>query len=133
MSASLTKHNEMLLFLGNANSRAVKAVLKTASPELIQTLCECFHNVLKGNFCLNQRQKNQLCQHKLKFRILKAKKTSLKKRMQILQTSGFVDLLFTPLLVALKGLLTFYNGQENDFHGILKKKKKRNIIHYQNQ
>lgn len=107
MSTSVKKHSEMLRFLGNANPTAVKAVLKTASPDLIQTLCECCHNVLKGNVRLNQRQKNQLRRHKLNLRALVAKKTSLKKRRQILQTGGFIGLLLKPVLGALKGLLNF--------------------------
>lgn len=68
MSASVKKHSELLGIWRNSNPPSVKAFLKTASPELKQTLCEYSHIVLKGNVRLNQHKKKQLRRHKLNFR-----------------------------------------------------------------
>lgn len=76
-------------------------------------LSECF----KRNVCLNQRQKNQLCQNMLNLRTLMAKENFVEIEKTDSTGNGFIGLLLKPVLSALKGLLNFLNGQENDFNG----------------
>lgn len=105
MSASLNKHGEILKFLGRAKPNTVKPIIKAASPELVRALCECCHNVLKGNVRVTPAQKKRLSRHKRNLRALVQRKTSLKKRKQILQEGGFIGALLGPVLSVLKGVL----------------------------
>ena len=107
MSEKVKREQEMLRFLVRAKPPAVKAVVKSASPHLIQTLCECCHNVLKGNVPLTPAQKRRLRRHKTSIRELTKKKLSLKKRKQILQQGGFIGALLGPVINVLKGVLGF--------------------------
>ena len=107
MSEKVKREQEMLRFLVRAKPPAVKAIVKNASPHLIQTLCECCHNVLKGNVPLTPAQKRRLRRHKTSIRELTKKKLSLKKRKQILQQGGFIGALLGPVISVLKGVLGF--------------------------
>jgi hypothetical protein len=49
MVASIKRHGEMLHFMRAAKPTGIKAVLKTASPDLVSKLCKCCHDVLEGN------------------------------------------------------------------------------------
>jgi hypothetical protein len=102
MSEAVKRQGEMLRFLCRAKPSAVKAVVKNASPQLVQTLCECCHNVLKGNVPLTAVQKRRLRRHKSSLRELTKKKLSVKRRKQILQQGGFIGLLLRPILNRLK-------------------------------
>jgi hypothetical protein len=79
--------------------------MKEASPDLVNALCECSLNVLKGRVPLTTSQKKQLTRHKRDLRELARKGTSLKKKKQILQKGGFLGLLLKPALGLLGGLL----------------------------
>lgn len=105
MAETMKQHCEMLRFLGGANPTAVKAIMKTASPDLVRTLCECCHNVLKGNVPLTAAQKTRLRRHKNSLRAITQKKLSGKKRKEILQQGGFIGALLSPILSLLKGVL----------------------------
>ncbi len=102
MSESVKRQGEMLRLLARAKPPVVKAVVKNASPHLVKTLCECCHNVLKGNV-----QKRRLRRHKAILRQLTKKKLTVKRRKEILQTGGFIGALLGPVLGVLKGVLGF--------------------------
>ena len=105
MSACVKRQGDLLKVLGSAKPPAVKALIKSASPELVRTLCECCHNVLKGNVNITSAQKRRLRRHKTSLRTLTRKKLSLKRRKQILQKGGFIGALLSPILSVLKGVL----------------------------
>ena len=105
MSQRLKQHLPMLRFLSRAKPKAVKTVLKDAPKDLLCCLCECALNILKGNIKLTPVQKRALYRHRQKLRALVAKKTSSKKRKQILQKGGFIGALLKPVLGVLGGLL----------------------------
>ena len=95
----------MLRMMCGAKPSMIKAVLKGASPDLINALTECSLNVLKGNVRLSPAQKRQLSRYKQNLRALARKKTSVKRRKQILQKGGFLGALLKPVLGVLGGLL----------------------------
>jgi hypothetical protein len=95
----------MLKLLCGAKPTVIRAVLKGASPDLIQAISECSLNVLKGNVRITPAQKKRLCRYKQKLRTLAKKKTSFKRRKQVIQTGGFLGVLLKPVLGALGGLL----------------------------
>lgn len=103
----MKRHGEMIRLLARAKPPAVKTVIKAASPELVKFLCECSHNVLRGNVPLTTCQKRRLRCHKNKLRALTRKKLSFKKRKQILQTGGFIGALLKPVISVLGSILGF--------------------------
>ena len=95
----------MLKMLCGAKPAVVKAVLRGASPDLINALCECSLNILKGNVRLTTAQKKRLSRYKHGLRALSKKGTSLKRRKKILHKGGFLGALIKPVLGVLGGLL----------------------------
>ena len=95
----------MLKLLCGAKPAVVKAVLKGASPDLLNALSECSLNILKGHVRLTPTQKRQLSRHRQSLRALAKKKTSGKKRKQILQKGGLLGALLKPALGLVGGLL----------------------------
>eukprot|EP00745_Piridium_sociabile_P032311 TRINITY_DN54438_c0_g1_i2.p1 TRINITY_DN54438_c0_g1~~TRINITY_DN54438_c0_g1_i2.p1 ORF type:complete len:112 (+),score=12.21 TRINITY_DN54438_c0_g1_i2:80-415(+) len=105
MSARIEINVPILQMLCGAKPNIIKAVLKGASPDLINTLSECSLNILKGHVRLTQAQKKQLCRYKQSLRALAKKTNSVKRRKQILQKGGFIGALIKPVLGVLGGLL----------------------------
>ena len=105
MSQCMKRNASLLRLLQKLKPNALKAVMKVAPPDLIKALSECGLNVLKGNVKLNPAQKKKLCRYKNKLRALAIKKTSMKKRKEILQSGGFIGALLTPVLSVLGSLL----------------------------
>ena len=106
MSACLKRNLPLLQVLQRSKPAFVKLLLKGASPELTKALCECALNILKGNVKISASQKKKLSRYKKHLRLLVKKKTSLKKRKQLLQKGGFIGALLTPILSVLGSLLS---------------------------
>ena len=99
MTSSRLKRNAPLLkYLARAKPKVAKAIIKVADRDLIQTLCECSLNILKGHVRLNSQQKRKLRAHKHALRALAAKKTSHKRRQRLLQKGGLLPALLAPAL-----------------------------------
>ena len=64
MSACVKRNLPLLRLLCGAKPSLIKAVLKGASPDLINALSECSLNILKGHVKLTPAQKKQLCGYK---------------------------------------------------------------------
>ena len=79
-------------------------IIRKCGNDLICSLSECCHNVLKGNVPLTPAQKVKLRHHKHNLRKLSTKKTSIKARMKILQLGGFRGALITPIRSVLGSL-----------------------------
>ena len=106
MSKRVKKHLPLLKMLCHANHNVAKAVMKTAPQDVLKAVCECAVNVLKGNVPLTSGQKNALRKHKKGLRELVQKKTTQKRRKQIIQKGGFLGALLKPVLGVLGGLLS---------------------------
>ena len=90
MSARVKRNLPLLKMLTTSKPAATKAIL--TDPVLIRAICECCHNVLKGNVPLTPRQKKRLARYKKKLRQLSDRKTSIKRKRKILQTGGIAPL-----------------------------------------
>ena len=87
---------QMLIKTKNAKLR--KAILEHADPELIRALCECAHNILRGNVQMTPQEKERLRKYQTKLRLLARKNVSVKqKRRHLQQTGGFLPALLAPL------------------------------------
>jgi hypothetical protein len=98
MSSRVQRHADVLKVLAKAKPNVCKAIIKGGDKDLVHCLCECAHNVLKGNVHLTKAQKAKLTRHKQDLRTVAKKQTSQKKKKQILQKGGFLPALLAPLL-----------------------------------
>ncbi len=105
MTKRLIKHATVLKLLQKSSPTVVRHIIRNADRKLLNTLCECSLNILKGNVALSKPQLNRLKKYKSALRNLVNRKTSLKKKKDILQTGGFLSALLTPLLGVLGGIL----------------------------
>lgn len=106
MSHNLRKNALLLKLLSKATPVASKAILKTGDRDLINALCECSLNVLKGNVPLTCRQKKRLSRYKSTLRELANRKYSVKKKRQaLMQKGGFLQYLIEPVVAAIGDIL----------------------------
>ena len=67
------------------NAKLRKAILEHADPELIHALCECAHNILRGNVQMTSREKARLRKYKTKLRLIARKNLSVTQKRRKLQ------------------------------------------------
>ena len=81
--------------------------LKTKSDRsLVDCLCECTDNILRGNVLLTKLQKEKLKRNKAGLRTLTKKSVSLKKKKAILQKGEFLGSLLAPIASVVAPLLS---------------------------
>ena len=105
----LRKNASTLKLLHKAKPSLRKAILTTASPELIRCICDCALNVLHRNIAITPHCKQKLSRHKTSLRKLTDKKVSLNTKRKILQQGGFLRLILSalaPLVGKILGGLT---------------------------
>ncbi len=83
-----------------------KKFIATCNKDFIHCICECVKNLLKGHLPLKKCHLKSLAHHKQTLRKLALKKTTLRKRKQILQKGGFLGLLLEPLVAGLGSLVS---------------------------
>jgi hypothetical protein len=97
---------EKVRVLSLATPRVRKQLIQKGGKEIVGCVSECCINILKGNVPLNSKQKAYLTKHKKKLRVLSEKKTSLRKKKQILQSGGFpLAAILAPVASVLGSLL----------------------------
>ena len=100
----LKKHSPLLKALASTTPSITKATIRAGDKDLINTLCECGYNVLKGNVSLTTSQKKRLNRHKHTLRTLtKSKGKSLKRKKALLQKGGFLGALLAPIIGTVLG------------------------------
>lgn len=110
MSLNVKNNLELLRALQKIDSSQRINILKNADIKLIDAICECALNTLKGMVPMNSQQKRNLSRHKKLLRALVQKKSSWKrKRSQLVQTGKGA---FLPVLlgVALNALLNYFSS-----------------------
>ena len=106
-SERFAKLAPMLRRLKHSVGKKRRDIIRKYDNDLICSLSECCHNVLKGNVPLTSTQKVKLRRHKNNLRKLSTKKTSIKAKKKILQRGGFLGALITPIFIVLGSL---FNG-----------------------
>ena len=97
-SARVRRHKHVLKALAMSHPSIQKAVLNNPSPELVQCLCECCHNLLRGAVPLTKPQKTKLSRYKQQLRKVACNTTPVKQKTKIIQSGGFIGALLTPIL-----------------------------------
>lgn len=98
MSKRVREQGGILSTLATAKPKLVRSIIKGADRELIQCICECAYNVLKGNVSITPAQRAKLCKYKNGVRELVKKSTSVKRKRQLIQRGGFLSALLGPLI-----------------------------------
>ena len=89
MSARLQQNCKMLQILSTAKPQMIKAVIGAADKDLITCLCECAHNLIKGNVPLTKDHLTRLQRHKKHIHEIAKKGTTQQRKRKLLQTGGF--------------------------------------------
>ena len=107
MSQRIERNWELLKLLCKCKRNQQKAILEASGNDLLRAVCECAYNTLRGNVQLTTGQKRKLATYKNHLRQLADRKTSLKKKNQIvLQRGGnLLALLLPPIIQGLEKLL----------------------------
>ena len=106
VSQRLKKHANELVYLQKARPCIRKHLITKADRSLVDCLCECADNILRGNVPLTKPQKEQLATNKTGLRALTKKSVSLKKKKAILQKGGFLGSLLAPIASVVAPLLS---------------------------
>lgn len=94
----LKRNTNFLQALQRGDKKVQRALLKGASKDEIDCLCEICLNVLKGKVQLSSKQKAELATYKNSLRKLASKSTTGPKKRSLLQRGGFIGALLGPLL-----------------------------------
>ncbi len=113
MSLRIRKFANTLRKLHRCNDKEKKRWLKLhLNKDFINCACECAQNILKGKIPLTKNQRNSLKKRKNILRQLVKRKTSIKKKKQIIQSGGFLGALLGPIVSVLGSLLGFNKSNE---------------------
>lgn len=106
VAARLKRNFKLLRFLKKAKRKHRSSFLKTAPTDVILCLCDCAHNVLRGNIHLKKKDRDSLRRYKKALRQLTEKKSGVeKKRKFLIQKGGFLPYLLGPIISAAGGII----------------------------
>jgi hypothetical protein len=106
VSQSLQKHGNDIAYLQKTKPCIRIHLITKADRSLVDGLCECTDNSLRGNVPLTKLQKEKLKRNKAGLRALTKKSVSLKKKKAILQKGGFLGSLLAPIASVVAPLLS---------------------------
>ena len=112
MSRRIKTHAILLKALAHSTPLQRKALLKTANKGLIDAVCECIVNIVRGNIKLSASDKRTLSKHKHKLRKLSDRRTDYRTRKKILNQRGgfFLPLLMKLVVPAIGALANVFTG-----------------------
>ena len=105
MAQRLKRHSETLQFLSRAKPSVVKAVIQNCEKDLLDAICECSLNILKGTVSLKPHEYKRLVKHRNCLRDLTKKNIAQKQKRALLQKGGLLQALLAPVLAVLGDLL----------------------------
>lgn len=114
--AELVKKNAKLLkLLNKLEPRSRQQIVKhhCHNPDFVRCISNCCLNILKGNVPMNNAQLTKLKTKKKDLSEIARKKTSLKKKVAIIQKGGFLGAILPPIISALGSLFGGLIGGKN--------------------
>ena len=110
----INKNKDILCVLGKCKQNIRKGIINNADKELINTICQCVYNLLKGNIELTNQEKDLLLKYKQPLRKL-IKKSSIKNKKKILiQQGGFLNILIPAVITGLSSIISSFISSNND-------------------
>ena len=108
VSQRLKKHASDIVYtyLQQTKPCIRKHLITKANRCLVDCLCECADNILRGNVPLTKLQKEKLKRNKAGLRALTKESVSLKKKKAILQKGGFLGSILAPIASVVAPLLS---------------------------
>lgn len=98
MTKRIKKFAKTLDYLATCDKHTGKAIIKSASKELLNCFSDICYNILKGRLDLSTNDKKKLSKHKSAIRTIANKKTTAQTKKQLIQRGGFLGSLLVPLL-----------------------------------
>jgi hypothetical protein len=105
MSQRIRKYYPLLRAINSLPEPLRRRAVNVCDRKMIDCLCECAKNILKGNVPLTASQKKKLRRERNNLRLLALKKTSSSKKKKILQKGGFLSAILGPALSVLGSIL----------------------------
>ena len=113
--ARLKKNINILKVLHDCNRVTREEILKVADQDLIDTICECMQNILKGKIKISKHLLKKMKQHQSAMEKIQSKKTEISRQKQLLiQNGGFLPPLIAPLLGTQLGIDAGASGGLNE-------------------
>jgi hypothetical protein len=106
VSQRLKMHGNDILYLQKTKPCIRKHILTKADGSLVDCLCECADNILRGNVPLTKLQKEKFKRNKAGLRALTKETFSLKQKKAILQKGGFLGSLLALIASVVAPLLS---------------------------
>ena len=101
----LNRQEHHLHVLSTCPPKCQKSILAHSKTDLIECLCDCALNILKGNVPLTAKEKKNLIPFlKTLYDLSGPKSKSARKRILLNQKGGFLSFLIKPVLSLLGGL-----------------------------
>lgn len=98
--SKVVTNQDFLRYLCNCKKNQQKSLIKYASKEQINAICEIILNILNGNLKIDEKQYKKLNSKKKVLRQL-VNKSSLKKKKFLIQKGGFLQLLVPSIISGL--------------------------------
>ena len=102
----LIKHQDVLKTLAHCKPQIRKAILKNADKELIQVICHCVFNMLRGNINLSAFEKQKLKGYKKVLRNMVQKTTFKDKKKMLEQSGGFLQFLIPAAITGISSIIS---------------------------
>ena len=108
MSARLKRNLDFLRVLSKAKPSQRRAILETATNDLVYCICEIIDNILHGTVRLSKQRQKKLQHYKKLLRFIANKKVPVKKKREILVQNGegILPALIVPILALAGSLLS---------------------------
>ena len=99
MTTRSIKNYHWLKVLHDSKPKTRKALLEHSNKELIDTICECLKNILKGKLKISPQVLKKLKRRRRDLEEIQSKKTNIKRKKDLLiQQGGFLPAIIAPLL-----------------------------------
>ena len=105
-SKAVQRHLPTIALLSQCPPCVIKRFIKQSDPQLLKAISECSRNILAGNINLSDEEFKKLKRFKRHLREVSAKKTSQKKKKELIQKGGFLQALIAPLIGLLGSVIS---------------------------
>ena len=100
-----------LKVLSCCNKKMRNAIIRSSSKDLVNSLCECVHNLLKGNIKLNEKEISNLTKYKNPMRKILNQISFKKKKKLLVQNGGFLEILLPSVISGLASIISFISKE----------------------